>query len=40
MEENYIRLKAYMEQKPFADGESVLEMLYEYYNEHHPYDDE
>ena len=40
---NYFEtLKAYMEANPpdFGDGESVLTMLYEYYNENNPYDNE
>ena len=33
-------LRAYVKQNPPADGESVLGMLYEYHNEHKPYDNE
>ena len=35
-------LKAYIEKHPpnFGDGESVLTMLYECYNENNPYDNE
>ena len=35
-------LKTYIEQHPpnFGDGESVLTMLYECYNENNPYDNE
>ncbi len=36
------KLKAHIEATPtnFGDGESVLTMLYEYYNENNPYDNE
>ena len=40
MKEYYEKLEAYLSQNLSADGESVLEMLYEYHNEHHPYDNE
>ena len=33
-------LREYVRQNPPADGESVLGMLYEYHNEHQPYDNE
>ena len=35
-------LKAFIEKHPpsFGDGNSVLEMLYECYNEHNPFDNE
>lgn len=33
-------LKAYIDQNPPHDGESILEMLYDCYNENHPYDNE
>ena len=36
----YENLNSYLTQNRPADGETVLEMLYEYYNEHHPYDNE
>ena len=36
------KLKAHIKEKPpnFGDGESVLSMLYECYNESNPYDNE
>lgn len=36
------KLKAHIKEKPpnFGDGESVLTMLYECYNENNPYDNE
>lgn len=42
MNEYFEKLKAYIEANPpnFGDGESVLTMLYEYYNENNPYDNE
>lgn len=40
MKEYYEKLRSYLVQSLPADGESVLEMLYEYHNEHHPYDNE
>ena len=42
MNEYFEKLKTYIEANPpnFGDGESVLTMLYEYYNENNPYDNE
>ena len=40
MKAYYEKLKVFMEQNPPVDGTSILEMLYEYHNEHHPYDNE
>ena len=42
MKTYYEALKAYIEKHPpnFGDGESVLSMLYECYNENNPYDNE
>ena len=42
MKTYYEALKAYIEKYPpnFGDGESVLTMLYECYNENNPYDNE
>lgn len=42
MNEYFEKLKAYIEANPpnFGDGESVLTMLYEYYNENNLYDNE
>ena len=41
MKTHFAKLKEYIEEHPlnFGDGTSVLTMLYEYYNEYHPYDD-
>ena len=41
MKTHFAKLKEYIEEHPlnFGDGTSVLTMLYEYYNENHPYDD-
>ena len=42
MKTYYEALKAYIQKHPpnFGDGESVLTMLYECYNENNPYDNE
>ena len=42
MKTHFAKLKEYIEEHPpnFGDGTSVLTMLYECYNENHPYDDE
>ena len=40
MEEKIKALRQYIKQMQPADGESVLEMLYQYHNEHQPYDNE
>lgn len=40
MEEKIKALRRYINQMQPADGESVLEMLYQYHNEHQPYDNE
>ena len=42
METYFEALKAYIEAHPpnYGDGESVLTMLYECYNENNPYDNE
>ena len=41
MKTHFAKLKEHIEEHPlnFGDGTSVLTMLYEYYNENHPYDD-
>lgn len=38
MDEMIKAMREYVKQKAPTDGESVLEMLYEYYSEHQPYD--
>lgn len=40
MEEKIKALRLYIHQMQTADGESILEMLYEYHNEHYTYDNE
>ena len=42
MKQLFETLKAHIEQHPpnYGDGESVLSMLYEYYNENNPYDND
>ena len=42
MKTYFAKLKEYIEEHPpnFGDGSSALMMLYECYNENHPYDDE
>lgn len=40
MKDHYKKLEAYLNKNPPANGETVLEMLYEYHNQHHPYDNE
>ena len=40
MEKKIKALRHYIHQMQPADGESVLKMLYEYHNEHQPYDNE
>lgn len=40
MEEKIEALLQYIKQMYHTDGESVLDMLYEYHNEHHSYDNE
>ena len=41
MKTYFAKLKEYIDEHPpdFGDGTSVLTMLYECYNENHPYDD-
>ena len=40
MKRYYEKLKNYFEQAQPEDGETILEMLYEYHNANHPYDNE
>lgn len=40
MEDKIKELRQYINQMQSADGKSVLETLYEYHNEHQPYDNE